>query len=276
MSEFHTVPSYRVQRQSSGGLPWRMLAMAGGLTAVLGVGAAAVWGVSRAVSNGVPVIEADSRPLRIRPDDPGGLRVANQGERIFETQNQPQRARSAQPGVPAQAQVAPAPEQPDLDALRQAAQASRMAQRSQAPAVAPVVPAAPAPVAEAPGAPASQAPVEAAPAAPPPAPVARAPEAAPHPEARSEPARAATGGSALVQLGALGSEEAAHTEWNRLKSRLGGLLADRRPMVVRFERPGMPTMWRLRTGGFSDAAAARSFCEAARAKGAPACAAIGG
>ncbi|MHB0679111.1 hypothetical protein ACX4MV_11040, partial [Roseomonas mucosa] len=122
MSEFHTVPSYRVQRQSSGGLPWRMLAMAGGLTAVLGVGAAAVWGVSRAVSNGVPVIEADSRPLRIRPDDPGGLRVANQGERIFETQNQPQRARSAQPGVPAQAQVAPAPEQPDLDALRQAAQ----------------------------------------------------------------------------------------------------------------------------------------------------------
>ncbi|MHB0669764.1 SPOR domain-containing protein, partial [Roseomonas mucosa] len=108
------------------------------------------------------------------------------------------------------------------------------------------------------------------------APVARAPEAAPHPEARSEPARTATGGSALVQLGALGSEEAAHTEWNRLKGRLGGLLADRRPMVVRFERPGMPTMWRLRTGGFSDAAAARSFCEAARAKGAPACAAIGG
>lgn len=274
MSEFHTVPSYRVQRQSSGGLPWRMLAVAGGLTAVLGVGAAAVWGVSRAVSNGVPVIEADSRPLRIRPDDPGGLRVANQGERIFETQNQPQRTRSAQPGVPAQAQVAPAPEQPDLDALRQAAQASRIAQRGQAPAVAPVVPAAP--VAEAPGAPASQAPVEAAPAVPPPAPVTRAPEPAPRQEARSEPARAATGGSALVQLGALGSEEAAHTEWNRLKGRLGGLLADRRPMVVRFERPGMPTMWRLRTGGFSDAAAARGFCEAARAKGAPACAAIGG
>ena len=272
MSEFHTVPSYRVQRQSSGGLPWRMLAVAGGLTAVLGVGAAAVWGVSRAVSNGVPVIEADSRPLRIRPDDPGGLRVANQGERIFETQNQPQRARSAQPGVPAQAQVAPAPEQPDLDALRQAAQASRMAQRSQTPAAAPVV-APTAPVAEAP---ASQAPVEATPATPPPAPVARAPEPAPRQEPRPEPARAATGGSALVQLGALGSEEAAHTEWNRLKGRLGGLLADRRPMVVRFERPGMPTMWRLRTSGFSDAAAARSFCEAAKSKGAPACAAIGG
>ena len=63
---------------------------------------------------------------------------------------------------------------------------------------------------------------------------------------------------------------------NRLKGRLGGLLADRRPMVVRFERPGMPTRWRLRTSGFSDAAAARSFCEAAKAKGAPACAAIGG
>ena len=274
MSEFHTVPSYRVQRQSSGGLPWRMLAVAGGLTAVLGVGAAAVWGVSRAVSNSVPVIEADSRPLRIRPDDPGGLRVANQGERIFETQNQPQRARSAQPGVPAQAQVAPAPEQPDLDALRQAAQASRLAQRSQTPAAAPVAPTAP--VAGAPEAPASQAPVEAAPATPPPAPVARAPEPAPRQEPRPEPARAATGGGALVQLGALGSEEAAHTEWNRLKGRLGGLLADRRPMVVRFERPGMPTMWRLRTSGFSDAAAARSFCEAAKAKGAPACAAIGG
>ncbi|UPG71548.1 SPOR domain-containing protein [Roseomonas gilardii subsp. gilardii] len=259
-----------------------MLAVAGGLTAVLGVGAAAVWGVSRVVSNGVPVIEADSRPLRVRPDDPGGLRVANQGERIFETQNQPQRGRAGQPGVPAQAQIAPAPEQPNLEALRQAAQASRMAQRTAVPTAQPAAtaPAVPPPVAEAPQAPAEAVTAPAANPAASPAPGARAPEPAPRQETRAEahaePARPAASGSALVQLGALGSEEAAHTEWNRLKGRLGGLLADRRPMVVRFERPGMPTMWRLRTGGFSDAAAARSFCEAARAKGAPACAAIGG
>ena len=43
--------------------------------------------------------------------------------------------------------------------------------------------------------------------------------------------------------------------------------------VVRFEREGQPTLYRLRTGGFADVAAAQAFCEQARAKQMP-CAVI--
>ncbi|UFN50736.1 SPOR domain-containing protein [Roseomonas sp. OT10] len=253
-----TVPSYRVHREAGGGIPWRMLGIAGAVLGVMGTGAAVVWGVSRAVSTGVPVIEADNRPIRVKPDDPGGLRVANQDERIFEMQRRnAQQARTGQPPAAAPTQVVPEPERPDLAALRQATQAAR-----QPP---------PAPRQAAPPAPAAAQPAAGGPpaAAPEPA-AARAPAAAP-------PAARTTGGGRFqVQLGALTSEEGAKAEWDRLQRRLGDLLSDRRPQVLRFERDGLPTMWRLRTGGFADADAAKAFCDAAKAKGAPACATIGG
>ncbi|MFC0410580.1 SPOR domain-containing protein [Roseomonas elaeocarpi] len=280
MSEL-SAPSYRVQRPSSGGgFPWRMTVVAAAILGAMGVGALAVWGLTRAVSSGVPTVEADTRPLRVKPEDPGGLRVANQGERIFETQNQPQR-RGTTPAAPAQPQVAPEFERPDLNGLRQATVAARQAAQAQAqmqpqpPQSPPAQPSPEAPAAAPQPGTAPAAPREAAPAvsAPPPAEAPRPTAAAARPP---EPASRAAEGSAVVQLGALGSEEAARAEWARLKGRLGDLLADRRPQVIRFEREGQPTMWRLRTGGFRDHDAARAFCEAAKTKGAPACAAIGG
>ncbi|MFT8242657.1 SPOR domain-containing protein [Roseomonas sp. BN140053] len=254
-----TVPSYRVQRETRGIIPWRMLAVSGGILAVLGVGGAAVWGLTRAVSRGVPVIEADSRPFRIRPDDPGGLRVANQEERIFDTQRAPAGRAGGRPGQASAPQVAPEPERPDLTALRQAT-----APRAPAPAAPSAAPAA------APNGGAAA--TAAAPRAEPVPPVAARAEP---PAAPRTPAAVASG-RAVVQLGALSSEESAQAEWTRLKGRLGELLADRRPQVLRFERDGKPTMYRLRTGGFADTTAAKAFCDAARAKGASACAAIGG
>lgn len=261
-----SIPSYRVQRE--GGVPWRMLAVSGGILAALAAGGAAVWGVSRAVTRDVPVIAADPRPVRVRPDDPGGLRVANQDERIFETQRN--QARGAKPGQPvtpaapgAQPRAMAESERPNLEALRQAA--------------APPRPAAPNPAASAP----TDAPVPAA-AQPAPVPAAAAPHAAPEPAARHAaveppaPRPSVTGGRALVQLGALSSEESARAEWDRLRRRLGDLLDDRRPQVVRFDRDGQSPMWRLRTGGFADEAAARAFCNAAKSRGATACATIGG
>ena len=286
MSEL-SAPSYRVQRPSSGGgFPWRMVIVAAVILLAMGVGALAVWGLTRAVSNSVPTIEADTKPLRVKPEDPGGLRVANQGERIFETQNQPQR-RGAAPSPPAQPQVAPEFERPDLNGLRQATVAARQAAQAQAqqsqiqqspPPQAQPAQTSPEASAESPQpdlAPVPAGPRAAAPASVAP-PVTEAPRAAPATARTAEPAPRANEGSAVVQLGALGSEEAARAEWNRLKGRLGDLLADRRPQVIRFEREGQPTMWRLRTGGFRDHEAARAFCDAAKSKGAPACAAIGG
>jgi hypothetical protein len=69
-----------------------------------------------------------------------------------------------------------------------------------------------------------------------------------------------------VQLAALGSEEAARTEWQRLERKLPTMLDGRKPDVSKIEHDGK-TFWRLRTGGFASAAEATSFCDKAKAKG---------
>ena len=270
------VPSYRVRSAANEGSSTRMFAMAGGLAAVVGVGVLVGWGITRLTTDRpIPTIQADSRPVKIRPDDRGGLRVANQDEIIFERRNGA--------AYDANGRLAPAAEAPNLDALRAAtapppaAQAPRIVTETQplpasevpdVPALPghPAAPQAAAPMQQAaPEAPAPQAPVQA-PAAPAPAPVA--------PAAPAPAPRVATGGNVVVQMGALGSEAGARSEWERLTRRAPELLQGRSPQVIRFDRPDGSTMWRLRTGGFS-AEAAREFCDALRAKGG-ACAVIGG
>ena len=76
-----TVPSYRVRPQRAGfQVPWRMLAVSGAVLGIAAAGGGVVWGITRAVNRSVPTIEADARPIRVKPDDPGGMRVANQDE----------------------------------------------------------------------------------------------------------------------------------------------------------------------------------------------------
>lgn len=229
-----------------------MVAFGGGLAAVLLVGGGAWWGLSHIGGpRSVPLLEPDPRPFKVRPDDPGGLRVPNQDELIFERS----RGSNAQPPG---ARLAPEPEAPSIEALR-----AQVAQPAPRPAAAP---AAPAPAA----APQQQqaAARNGAPAAVPAAtPAATAPQqsAAPAP-ARPTPA---PNGRIRVQLGALTSDEAATQEWERLSRRNADLLGAFRPQVVKFERDGQATLYRLRTGGFADVAAAQSFCEQARAKQMP-------
>ena len=78
----------------------------------------------------------------------------------------------------------------------------------------------------------------------------------------------------MVQFAATRSEEAARADWQRLQRRVPEL-AGRQPIVAKLEREGQPTLWRLRTGGFADLAAARAFCEPLRAREI-ACVAAGG
>lgn len=238
------MPSYRVRSSQVGGVPWRMVAVGGGLAAMLVAGGAIAWGLSRGGGiRAVPLIEADARPFKVRPDDPGGLRVPNQDELIFERS----RGSSAQPPA---ARLAPEPEAPRIDALR--AQVAQPPQPAAAPAATPGATPVPAGRVPAPAAAPQPAPQASAPAAPPPA--------------RATPA---PNGAIRIQLGALTSEEAARAEWDRLARRHPDLLGAFRPQVVRFERDGQPTLHRLRTGGFADAASASAHCERLRAERVP-------
>jgi hypothetical protein len=256
MAELDT--SYRTPRHRPGMDPaTRRLAMiAGGIGASLLVMVGA-WSLTGGSSGGIPVIEADSRPLRIKPDG------AQQGPDIEE------------PADPRRQALAPTPEAPNPEALKaqaeKAAAEKLAAERLAAERLAAETLAAEKRVAE--RAAADRARVAVAPATPPrppsqpvalTAPIAPAPAPA---RAAQAPAPApAQAGRTQVQLAAVSSERAALSEWSRLERRMPDILGGRRPAVVRFERAGK-TIWRLRTGGFADTGQARGFCEKVRAKG---------
>jgi hypothetical protein len=235
------IPSYRLDRRQGMDANTRHLVIAASVIAsalALMIGIYSATGHHRA---GVPVIEADSRPLRVKPVDPGGLEIADNDAAILSGAGE------------GQAAMAPPPEVPAPQALR-----SQVTQ-----AVAPVAPPPVQSVSLTPGVRSDPKPVHVAatlPLAKPPAPVSGAVAAAP-------PVAAGAAGHALVQLAALATQEAALAEWQRLTRRMPDVLGGHQPTVVKAEREGR-TFFRLRTGGFADVAQARDFCEKVKAKGA--------
>jgi hypothetical protein len=216
----------------------RMALFAGGIGTVLVllIGASALTGRH---SGETPVVTADTRPIRVKPENPGGMKIDGAENDVFSA--------GADTG---NAKLAPAAETPDTKAWRSASVAPAPA-AAEAPAPAALtLPAAMPQKAAAPPA-AAKPPVAAL--APTKLLVAAAPPAAP-------------GHTATVQLAALASEDAAHGEWQALSKRLPDLLGGRQPSYSRTEHDGH-TFWRLRTSGFSDAAQARGFCDKVRAKG---------
>jgi len=241
-----------------------MIIIAGSVLAVGAVIAALVWGFSRGSSRNAPLIEADARPIKVRPDNPGGLRVPNQDELIFDRNRG---ARSTAPGG-----LAPEAENPRVDQLRAqlAERAAQEAARSAPPPAAPPQPAAP--PAAAPSAPQAAAP--ATPAPPATTSALRAPSLPAPVPSTAERFAPVPNGRAQVQLGALPSEAAARGEWERLQKRAPEFLGNRRVSLVPFDREGQTTLYRIRTGGFADAATARAFCEEMRGRSIP-CMVIG-
>jgi cell division septation protein DedD len=224
-----------------------MLAVAGGLLGALVLAGALAWGLSRSGPRSIPVIEADSRPMKIRPEVPGGLVVPNQDQLVLEPLAV---RRAAERNARATAQLDQGPEAPALDLLREQV----------APPVQPqvVAPALPEPALPEPGLPAPVEPRLAEPVAAAPPPRVLEPVAAP-------PVAAAPAGQSMVQLGALSTEEAARAVWARLQRRVPEL-AGLQPRVIRLDRPGQPTLYRLRAVGLPDTAAARVLCESVRSR----------
>ena len=202
----------------------------------------------------------------MKPADPGGMTVLGKDATIL----------SGRPD--GETVLAPPPEAPKLQALREqaaaeeaarAAAAAKLAaaQRPPEPKPAPT----PAPVAAAPAAPvAAAAPAETVALRTPLPPVPRVPPPAPPRPAAAQsapaPAQPAVHRGTLVQLAALQSEAAAMAEWHRLERRMPALLNGKSPTVMKVEHDGR-VFYRLRTGGFSGSAQAGQFCSEVKAKG---------
>ncbi len=243
----------------------RLAIIAGGIggALLLLVGA---WSLTGHHGGGVPVVEADSRPLRTKPDQPGGMQVNGQNDAILSGVSAEKDSMAAPPEVPAP------------QTLRQ--QADREMAAKLAAAAAPLPPVTAAIAAPEGQVPQGQVPPvaqpvslsSAPPAPPPPVVVSAMPEQKPataaHVAAKpmSAAAMPAGAGAGQVQLAALGTQEAAMAEWARLQHRMPDLLGNRQPAVLRFDRAGK-TYFRLRTGGFANLAQATAFCEQVRTKG---------
>jgi len=71
-----------------------------------------------------------------------------------------------------------------------------------------------------------------------------------------------------VLLSTAKSEADAQGDWDKLAKKLPDLFRDHRALFQKTDEHG-PTPWRLRTGGFADAAQAKAFCDKVKAKGGP-------
>lgn len=230
---------------------------------------------------GVPVIKADDRPIKTRPDDRGGMQVPNQDKLVYE------RMDSAGEGEPKVERLLPQPESakappktisvPPLSAEPPPANIPpAVAQRPApippkpgeppAPKTAPAAKVAAQPMEASPIPPAYQ-PVQeraAAPAQPEhmaPAVVAQAPRAAPPPPAPvpATTAKAPASGEFVVQLGAVRAADQADKEWARIQKANADLLGALKSDIVRVELPGKGTFWRVRAAPLSEQAA-RQLC----------------
>ncbi|MCX7371336.1 MAG: SPOR domain-containing protein, partial [Alphaproteobacteria bacterium] len=224
--------------------PRRAMMIAVWLTGSVLLAATIIWALGRSGPREVPVIEADSRPFRVRPE---GI-----------TPTPPPPAATGTAARPAETRLAPTAETPRPDMLRQPpAPAPAAATPPAAAAAQPRQGTAPAPATPAPA-------TTAAPANTPGQP--RTANAPATPPAATPPAATRPAGRAQVQLAAVGSEEAARAEWDRLRRRHPEL-ASLTPRFQRVEREGQSPVWRVRASGVADAEAARSLCAAIRQRG---------
>lgn len=232
----------------------RLTMFAGGVAAVLLglIGAFALTG-RHGSGNGIPVVDADPRPIREKPLNPGGMKVDGAENDVFSAGSDRENAKLSAPA-----------EAPNAKALQ--------AEEHDAPAVIEMpkpVASAPPPVFETPKPvvtspnPAVEAPKPVETTAPPPALKVQAANPSPGVKPDSKPQSPT---HMAVQFASVSSEDAAKSEWQRLTKRFPDQLQGRQPAFSKFEKDGK-LFWRVRTAGFADIAAARTFCEQFRIKG---------
>jgi len=187
-------------------------------------------------SGNVPLIQADNRPTKVRPDDPGGMDIPNRGLVLN------------QKGGGDTEQLLPPPETPlprpaPSDAGAQAAVTASLPPIAAAPAA----PAQPTPAAPAPSPQSAQA----------------APAAQP-PQIATAPAAVAAGTGYRLQIASVRTPEAAQQEWQRLQRQNNDLLGGLAYAAERADLGDRGVFYRIQAGPIADGASAEQICAALR------------
>jgi cell division protein FtsN len=224
-----------------------MSLFAGGLWFAYHLGTRHAGGI--AGSSDIPLIRADNRPIKVKPDNPGGMQVPDRDMLIYGEQH------------PQVEHLLPPPEQP-------------MPRPVPTPPIPSKVPTA-TPSASAHSAPPAPTPTATAPASAVPAPaptatdpiaerigqLAAVPAANPEkPAARTLPEKSGL----RLQLGAVRTESEARGEWERLKRKNADLLGTLSAVAVRADLGEKGIYYRIQAGPISDASTAERVCSELR------------
>ncbi|MGE3907316.1 MAG: SPOR domain-containing protein [Reyranellaceae bacterium] len=248
----------------------RLLTLLVSVAALASFGGVIYWAHEKDMEAGgqgiVPLIRADEKPIKIRPDTPGGLVVPNQDKTVYERISPgsvpqgpekllpPPPEPQIPPPVPPQAQPAPMPAQP-------------------APQGGPAAPLPPPQQGDqpGPGGPQPAAPETAAPQVPPPgAPAPAAELTPPQPAAppQSSPSIATlidTLSGHRIQLASVRTEEQAKATWARLQQSNGDVLGKLTMRAVRVDLGERGTYYRVQAGPL-DESGAQSACATLRGR----------
>lgn len=179
----------------------------------------------------VPLIRADTAPVKVKPDKAGGMNIPDKDDPIY----------SLRPGANPAEHILPPPEAPAPRPLAPPPPASPPVQTAETPAAsAPKIEPGPPPL---------------------PAPPQVAPRAAPKPAPAAKPA-AASGPPVRIQLASLRTPDQAREEWARLKHENGDLLGRFTAIAVRADLGERGVWYRIEAGPVGNKAAAIRLCKA--------------
>lgn len=272
--------------------PWIKGAIAAVVLVIFGAGTWYAYSIGmRTGSEGAaPLIRADQRPTKVKPDDPGGMAVPHQDKTIFDRVKPTDESKKVEQLLPPPEEPVARPKKPPQQAA--APTAPPAAPSTPPPAAAPPTPApaatpapAPAPETKVPAADAKTPPPEPAPpptaaqlAAPPP--IAATPTPAPQPapkpaetpKATTPPPAAQTataptkGGAYKIQIASVPSQEQAEKEWAKAKAANGDLLGSLTMSIQRADLGAKGIYYRVQAGPLADDAAAKTLCSSLQSR----------